>query len=81
MSKWREGLPQLDKLLNSGLAVIAVIILAIALSATKDGAKLVQGGLVIAIVVVVLKNSDAVQNATRNLTGVVSGLPKQSSGS
>lgn len=59
------------------LAVIAVVILALALSGTEDGAKLVQGGLAVAIVVVVLKNSNAVQNATRNLTSVVSGLPKQ----
>lgn len=71
----------MNDLLRNALAIVAVIILALALSATKDGAKLVQAGLVIAIVVVVLKNSNAVQVSARNLTRMVARTPEQSSGS
>lgn len=69
----------MNDLLRNVLAVVAIIILALALSATKDGAKLVQAGLVIAIVVVVLKNSNAVQDSARNLTRLVARTPEQSS--
>jgi hypothetical protein len=71
----------MNPMLNTGLALIAIVILATALSATKDGARLVQAGIVIAIVVVILKNSNAVQDAAGNLTRMVSSAPKQSSGS
>jgi hypothetical protein len=71
----------MSELTRSILAIFAVIILSLALSGTKDGAKLVQAGLVIAIVVVVLKNGNAVQDAARNLTGLVTKSTGQPSSS
>lgn len=53
------------------LAIIALVILALALSATNQGAKVVQAGLVVIILAVLLKNSNAVQNATSSLSGLV----------
>lgn len=67
------------ELSRSILAIVAVVILALALSATKNGATLVQGGLVVAIVAVVLKNQNAVEDAARNLAGMVAAAPRTQS--
>lgn len=70
------------------LAVVAIIILALSLSGTDDGAKLVQFGLVIAIVAVVLgtnPNSPAHINAIigsfRDLTKNATALSRTQSSS
>lgn len=53
------------------LAIIAFIVLAMALSATSTGAKVVQAGLFVIILAVLLRNSTAIQNATKNVSGLV----------
>lgn len=70
----------MNELMRSVLAIVAIIIIALALSASTNGAKLVQAGLLIAIVVVVLKNSNAVQNSARDFTKLVARTPAKSTG-
>jgi len=65
---------------RSFLAVIAIVILALALSLNPTGAKLVQGGLIVAIVVVIFRNEPAVQGIFRGLTGMVTQQPSKQTG-
>lgn len=58
------------------LAFIGITIIALALSANKDGARLVQGGIVIAILVVVLRNSTAIQSSLSDLQRAITTTPK-----
>jgi hypothetical protein len=80
----------MNQWMRSVLAIVAIVIIALALSASSNGAKLVQAGLWIAIIVVVLKNTHTVTNesgqtvasgpiidATKYLTRVVSQTPAQ----
>jgi len=70
----------MNDLLRTILGVIAVIVLALAISGTKDGAKLVQMAVVFAIIVVLLKNTNAVQDSARNLTSLVVGAERKPTG-
>lgn len=63
------------------LAFIGITIIALALSANSDGAKFVQGGIVIAILVVVLRNSSAIQSSVASLGKSISTTPSQSGSS
>lgn len=58
------------------LAFIGITIIALALSANKDGARLVQGGIVIAILVVVLRNSTTIQSSLSDLQRAITTTPK-----
>lgn len=58
------------------LAFIGITIIALAFSANKDGARLVQGGIVIAILVVVLRNSTTIQSSLSDLQRAVTTTPK-----
>jgi hypothetical protein len=68
-------------LVRAIIAFIVIAIIALAVSANKDGAKLVQAGIIIAIVVVVLRNSSTIQTSIRGLTNAVTTTPKPSSSS
>lgn len=70
----------IQNITRSVLAVIAIVILALALSLTPTGAKLVQGGLIVAIIVVLFRNEPAVQDTFRGLTGMVTQQPSKQTG-
>jgi len=62
---------------RSVLAVIAIVILALALSVNKTGATIVQGGLIVAIIVVLFRNEPAVQSVFSGLTSMVTQQPSK----
>jgi len=59
------------------LAIMAVIILSLALSTFKTGAKFVQGVLIIGIIAVVLSNEPKFRNAIQQLAGRTLQAPTQ----
>jgi hypothetical protein len=63
------------------LAFIGITIIALALSANRDGARLVQGGIIIAIIVVVLRNTTAIQSSLSSIRGAITTVPSTSSSS
>jgi len=72
----------MNQLVFQILAVVALIILALAITATgKDGARIVQGGIVIAIVVVLFRNTGAATGALQRITRTAIGTPPKESGS
>lgn len=62
------------------LAFIGIAVIALAVSANKDGARLVQAGIVIAILVVVLRNTSTIQSGFASLSRAVTVTPTESGG-
>ena len=67
----------INPLVRQFLAIIAVLIIALALSTNKTGATIVQSGIIIAIVVVVLRNQPAITEVLANLTKTATGVQEQ----
>lgn len=71
----------MQQMVMGGLGVVAIVILALVLSSNKTGAQIIQGGLIIAILAVLLNNTNALQGAMGNLTRVSLALTNQQSSS